>query len=318
MRPLAQRSAWPRLMAGVAAIAALTALLIGPPAPVAAADGGLVVVAQARYQVLPTDHRIHVTVDAVATSLEPDTPEGRVFYSGITFAAPAGASNVAASSGGRPIDARVQSADEDFTVIEVTFERGVFYQQSYPYAVSFDLVDPGGAGTRDLRIGSSLATFPVWAFGTQGEPGEQRARGAAAGLHARRPGQHDGPGRALGWWRGAHGPAERPVRLLRVRHGRPARRLRQPQAEPGRAWHPGPASDTGLGRRPRLGTRGDRVAASRPARAAGPDRCRLPGQRAAERGRGRHLAIGRIRRHLQPRHRRHPGALRRRCLRDAP
>ena len=47
----------------------------------------------------------------------------------------------------------------------------IFYRQSYPYTVSFDLVDPGGTGTRDLRIGSSLAAFPVWAFGTQGEPG---------------------------------------------------------------------------------------------------------------------------------------------------
>ena len=158
-------------MAVVAAAAAITMLPIGAPAPVAAADGGLVVVAQASYRVLPAEHRIRVTIDAVATSLEPDTPEGQVYYSGITFAVQAGASNIAASSGGRAIGARVESADDDFTAIEVTFGRGVFYRESYSYTVSFDLVDPGGAGTRDLRIGSSLAAFPVWAFGTQGEPG---------------------------------------------------------------------------------------------------------------------------------------------------
>ena len=158
-------------MAWAAALAVTGGLVAAAPPPVAAADGGLVVVAQARYQVLPADHRIHVTIDALATSLEPDTPDGRVFYSGITFAVPAGASNIAASSGGRSIGARVQSADDDFTAIEVTFDREVFYRQTYPYTVSFDLVDPGGAGTRDLRIGSSLAAFPVWAFGTQGEPG---------------------------------------------------------------------------------------------------------------------------------------------------
>ena len=93
------------------------------------------VVAQARYQVMPEDHRIHVTVDAVATSLESDTPEGPVYYSGITFAVQAGASNIAASSRGQSIGARVQSADDDFTAIEVTFGRGVFYRQSYPYTV---------------------------------------------------------------------------------------------------------------------------------------------------------------------------------------
>ncbi|HEY8180190.1 MAG TPA: hypothetical protein VIH33_07285 [Candidatus Limnocylindria bacterium] len=149
----------------------MASILIAPPAPAAAADRGLVVVAQARYQVLPADHRIHVTVDAVATSLEPDTPEGQVYFSGITFAAPGGASRIAASSGGHSIGARIQSGDNDFTIIEVNFGRSIFYRQSYPYTVSFDLVDPGGAGTRDLRIGSSLAAFPVWAFGTQGEPG---------------------------------------------------------------------------------------------------------------------------------------------------
>jgi hypothetical protein len=171
MRPRhARRSAAPRLLAWTA-IAAIGALLVGAPPPAAAADNGLVVVAQARYQVLPAEHRIHVTIDAVATSLEPDTADGRVYYSGITFAVQAGASNLTASSGGQPIGASVESVDDDFTGVEVTFGRGVFYRQSYPYTVSFDLVDPGGAGTRDLRIGSSLAAFPVWAFGTADEPG---------------------------------------------------------------------------------------------------------------------------------------------------
>jgi hypothetical protein len=158
-------------MAWVAAVTMIGGLAVAAPPPAGAADDGLVVVAQTRYQVLPAHHRIHVAIDAVATSLEPDTPQGQVYYSGITFAVPAGATNIAAASGGRPIGARAQSTDDDFTLVEVTFGRGVFYRQSYPYTVSFDLVDPGGAGTRDLRIGSSLAAFPVWAFGTQGEPG---------------------------------------------------------------------------------------------------------------------------------------------------
>ena len=161
-----------RVLAAQIVVLLLPAIALSThPALTEAADGGLVVLAQARYVVQPSDHRVHVTVDAVATSFEPDTPEGRVYYSGVTFAVQPGATNVAAFSAGQPIGARIAKQTDDFTSIEVTFGRGVFYQQSYPYVVSFDLVDPGGAGTRDLRIGESLAAFPVWAFGTAGEPG---------------------------------------------------------------------------------------------------------------------------------------------------
>ena len=314
----AQRSAAPRLMAWAAALAVTGGLVAAAPPPVAAADGGLVVVAQARYQVLPADHRIHVTIDALATSLEPDAPDGRVYYSGITFAVPAGVSNIAASSGGRSIGARVQSADDDFTAIEVTFDREVFYRQTYPYTVSFDLVDPGGAGTRDLRIGSSLAAFPVWAFGTQGEPGGSVRVELPEGYTARRPGQRHGRGRAARRRRAAHRSARRPAGLLRLRLGRATWRLRQQDDEPGRPRHARPAADPGLGRRPGVGPGGDQSAAPRAASAAGPDRDRLPGQRPAQRGRGRHLQARRIRGHLQPRDRRDPRALRRRRFRDAP
>ena len=141
------------------------------PPPAAAQDGGLVVLAQTRYVLEPAAHRVRVTVEAVATSFEPNTPEGQVFYSGITFAVQAGATNVTASSGGQSIGVRITERTRTYTGIEVTFGRGVFFRQSYPYVVTFDLVDPSGTGTRDLRIGQSLAAFPVWAFGTSGEPG---------------------------------------------------------------------------------------------------------------------------------------------------
>jgi hypothetical protein len=141
------------------------------PPPTAGAGRGLVVRAQTRYDVQPTAHRVQVTVDAVATSFEPDTPDARTYYSGVNFAVQPGAANVVAFAGGRQISAAITRRTDDFTVIEVTFSRGVFFRQSYAYTVAFDLVDPGGAGTRDLRIGRSLAAFPVWAFGTQGEAG---------------------------------------------------------------------------------------------------------------------------------------------------
>ena len=203
-------------------------------------------------------------------------------------------------------------------LVEVTFGRGVFYRQSYPYTVSFDLVDPGGAGTRDLRIGSSLAAFPVWAFGTQGEPGgsvrvelpedytpdvqgSEMAEGELPDGGLLLTAEPDDPFAFF-----AYVTADRPGAFANRKmtldvHGTRANLLI-------RAWDDDPAWDqqvTGLLRRG-LPTLQDLIGD------------RLSGQRPAERGGGRDLEARRVRRHLQPRHRRDPGALRRRCVRDAP
>jgi hypothetical protein len=154
-----------------AVLAILALAAAQAPAPARAAGGGLVVIAQTRYVVEPAVHRVHVTIDAIATSHEPDTSQGRTYYSGLNFAVQPGASNVTATADGAAIGASVTRREDDFSVISVTFGRGVFYLQSYAYTVSFDLVDAGGRGTRDLRIGRNLAAFPVWAFGSQDEPG---------------------------------------------------------------------------------------------------------------------------------------------------
>ncbi|MGH2455584.1 MAG: hypothetical protein ACRDHD_04940, partial [Candidatus Limnocylindria bacterium] len=155
----------------VVIVLATLALLAAGPVPARAAEDGLVVVVDTTYRVLPAEGRVRVTLDAVATSLAPNTPQGAVYFSGITFAVPPEAQAVAASSEGAPLATRVVESTEDYAAIEVTFARGVFFRQSYAYTVEFDLVDPGGAGGRDLRIGRSVVAFPVWAFGTAEEPG---------------------------------------------------------------------------------------------------------------------------------------------------
>lgn len=163
----------PATPAKLAALLVIAVALPGlaAPTPARAADGGLVVLAETRYQVLPEQSKVRITIDAVATSFEPDEPDGRVFYSGITFAVQPGASNVAATAEGGSIPAGIVAETEDYTSIEVTFGRQVFFGESYAYTVTFDLVDAGGAGNRDLRISRTVLAFPVWAFGTTGEPG---------------------------------------------------------------------------------------------------------------------------------------------------
>ena len=141
---------------------------IGPA--VVRAGGGLVTSTDATYQVQPELARVHVTIDAVSTSYEANTPEGQIYYSGLTMSVPPGPSNVAATSGGVPLQTSV-SDTADATRIEITFSTAVFYGQSYAYQITFDMIDPGGAADRDFRIGHSVAAFPVWAFGSEGASG---------------------------------------------------------------------------------------------------------------------------------------------------
>lgn len=136
-----------------------------------AADRGLVVVAQTRYLALPEQRRVHVTIDAVATSYTPNPEDGIAYYPSSIFAVQAGATNVVASSSGQSLAVALDASDPDFVGVTVTFAEGVSFEQSYPYRVTFDLPDPGRASDRNLRISSTIVAFPIWAFGSAGEPG---------------------------------------------------------------------------------------------------------------------------------------------------
>lgn len=159
----------------LAAAAALILLGLGPAVlpgrSTLAADRGLVVVAQTRYQALPEQQRVHVTIDAVATSYTPNPEDGIAYYPSSIFAVQAGATNVFASSSGQRLAVALDTSDPDFVGVTVNFSEGVSFEQSYPYRVTFDLPDPGGAPDRNLRISPSIVAFPIWAFGSNDEPG---------------------------------------------------------------------------------------------------------------------------------------------------
>jgi hypothetical protein len=162
-------------LASIAAGAALVLLAISPaalPGRVAlAADRGLVVVAQTRYTALPEERRIHVTIDAVATSYTPNQPGTLAYYADVNFAVQAGATNVVASSGGHSLQVALDAGDPDFLEVTVAFPNGIYFEESTAYRVAFDLPDPGGAPDRNFRISPSIVAFPVWAFGSIHEAG---------------------------------------------------------------------------------------------------------------------------------------------------
>jgi hypothetical protein len=166
----------PRRLAAQTVGAALLLLALAPAGipgghRVAAADRGLVAVMQTRYDAVPDKRLVRATIDAVATSYTPDSSQGRAFYSGFKFSIPAGARALSASSGGQALPAKLGAVDGDFRLVEVTFSRSVFYQESYAFRVVFELPDIGGAPDRDLRVGSNIVAFSVLAFGSPREPG---------------------------------------------------------------------------------------------------------------------------------------------------
>ncbi|HEX5396707.1 MAG TPA: hypothetical protein VFX74_06395 [Candidatus Limnocylindria bacterium] len=150
-------------------VAALALIGVAAVHPARAADT-LQVVAATTYQLLPDQGRVHVRIDATATSHEPDTDDGRVI-TGLTFSVQPGIANLVATSDGTRLAARITQRTDEFTDVELTFGQPLHFEDSYRYRVSFDLVDPGGAAGRDIRIGRSVVAFPAWAFGSSNVPG---------------------------------------------------------------------------------------------------------------------------------------------------
>ena len=94
-----------RATSRIAPLAAAAALVLLGVVPVAlpgrivlAADRGLVVVAQTRYEAQPENRQVHVTIDAVATSYTPNPEDGLAYYPSATRPGSAAGSAASRSS----------------------------------------------------------------------------------------------------------------------------------------------------------------------------------------------------------------------------
>jgi len=165
-----------RRAAALVAAATLMLLAVAPTAVptghrALAADRGLVVIAQTRYRAIPDEARIQVTIDAVATSYTPNTATDIYYYTGTSITAQPGATNFSATADGVRLHVATAEKTADYISFEITFGAPIYYQHAYHFIVSYDLPDPGGAPNRNVRVGRSIVAFPVWAFGSEGEPG---------------------------------------------------------------------------------------------------------------------------------------------------
>lgn len=148
-----------------------TGLTLGPTS-VRAARPDLTMTSTARYDVQPDRQRIRVTVDLTLTNRLKDTKTTAYYFDYALFDVMAGTSGFKATGDGADPTVRVVKRADRYTRLRLDFPR-LRSGKSVTYRLVFNLNDPGGASTRDLRVGDSLVSFSVWAFATDSTPGSE-------------------------------------------------------------------------------------------------------------------------------------------------
>jgi hypothetical protein len=137
----------------------------GAAEAVRAATPDLTIVSSARYDVQPSRKRVHVTVNLTLTNRLRDTVTRRYFFDHAFLAVLPESSGYSLSwaGTGQP-SVRVATRTKSYTLLRLDLGQRLGSGKSASYRLTFDLRDPGGAPTRDLRVGDTLVSFPVWAF----------------------------------------------------------------------------------------------------------------------------------------------------------
>jgi hypothetical protein len=158
---------------GAAAASGLPA--VHPPlwaSPVAAAPPPeLQIAGDARYEVQPDQRRVRVTFDATVTNRHHDTGSTRTYFDTAYLAVLPGSSGFAISSTGATPVVSITSRVPAYTLLAIRLGRRLYAGRHASFRLQFDLKATGGTGQRDVRVGTSLAAFPVWAFATAATPG---------------------------------------------------------------------------------------------------------------------------------------------------
>ena len=148
----------------------LAAPAVAPPVRAAAPD--LTISSDARYDVQPAQRRIRITVALLLTNHLKDTVTRRYYFDQAFLAVLPNTSGFKLTWDGKGTPAvHVSKRTTDYTLLRLDLGQRLFSGKSARYTLRFDLVDPGGAPTRDVRVGDSLVSFPVWAYATDGTPG---------------------------------------------------------------------------------------------------------------------------------------------------
>jgi hypothetical protein len=164
-----------RRLGGLGLAVAFAVGLAAAPASVPlvrAAAPDLTIVADARYDVQPEQRRVRVNLKLVLTNHLKDTVTKRYYFDQAFLAVLPDTSNFKFTwEGSGTPEVHVSKKTADYTLLRLDLGQRIFSGKSATYNLRFDMVDPGGEPTRDVRVGETLVSFPVWAFATDSTPG---------------------------------------------------------------------------------------------------------------------------------------------------
>src|ERR1044071_926668 len=161
--------------AGIAGALFLSAALglVPPlaPVPASAAAPKLTIVGAATYDVLPDEHRAHVSVKLTAANHLVNTVTKRYFFRTATLTVLPGTSAFKLTGGSGKPKVSVSKRTSTYTNLKLDFGANRAAGKSTTLTLSFDLADPGGAADRAVRLSPSLSSFAAWAYATPDTPG---------------------------------------------------------------------------------------------------------------------------------------------------
>jgi hypothetical protein len=156
----------------VALAAGLLAPAIGlaPVAPALAADTDLTLVTDATYEVRPDDRLVHVTLEVVARNHKAET-RTRKFWVDRAYLAVLPRTKGFRVSGLPGASVHVAKKHASYTLLRIEFGARLYGGSAKAFRLSFDLPGTGASARSQVRIGGGLASFPVWAFSSDGAKG---------------------------------------------------------------------------------------------------------------------------------------------------
>ena len=149
---------------------AFLTVLPGAVPAVAEPEDGIRVESSVRYEVLPDDERVRVTIDVTLTNLRPDRGLTYYYFDQIGIPAPAEAENVSASRvGGRTLSTSWESTeDPQWRVLIARLSPVLRYGTPQQLEISYDLPDLEPRSDGWTRATPAFATFLVVPYGDSG------------------------------------------------------------------------------------------------------------------------------------------------------
>ena len=146
------------------------ALGLAPSSKALAASTDLTLVTDTIYTVQPEQHRVRVGLSIVARNNTKESRTRRFYFDHAFLAVMPGVSDlhIAGAKGAR---VRVAKHSATSTLLRIDFGARLYSGKSRTLKVTYSLVDKGGPVGRDLRVGTSLVTMPVWAYASNGARG---------------------------------------------------------------------------------------------------------------------------------------------------